>query len=161
MAEPANHADQRKAPEHDGPEQPEIPAGPDGTLLQQRAIRPGRRLRSAGKMNELIKARATRKSFGKFLRSGLDSPTLNRFNSAPLQHTAQHARIAQLVEQGIENPRVGGLISFSGTIRFNDKARFLAGFVVSGRLRPHRRAKLKGRPEWFPHCWHQYPWYQY
>ena len=51
-----------------------------------------------------------------FLPDGLDSPHRNRFNSAPLQRSTQHARIAQLVEQGIENPRVGGSIPPPGTI---------------------------------------------
>ena len=56
---------------------------------------------------------------------GLDYPTLNRFNSAPLQHIAQHARIAQLVEQRIENPRVGGSIPPPGTIKNSDKTRLV------------------------------------
>ena len=48
--------------------------------------------------------------------------------SYPLSSFAQ---IAQSVEQGIENPRVGGSIPPPGTIRFNDLARPCAGFVVS------------------------------
>jgi transposase-like protein len=43
----------------------------------------------------------------------------------------QHARIAQSVEQRIENPRVGGSIPPPGTIRFNELARLIAGFFVS------------------------------
>tara|TARA_R110000822_G_scaffold12614_3_gene45473 strand:+ start:163 stop:480 length:318 start_codon:yes stop_codon:yes gene_type:complete len=37
-----------------------------------------------------------------------------------------------LVEQGIENPRVGGSIPPPGTIKNSDEARHCAGFVVSG-----------------------------
>ena len=60
-----------------------------------------------------------------FLPDGLDSLILNRFNSAPLQVIQQHARIAQSVEQRIENPRVGGSIPPPGTIKNSDEARLV------------------------------------
>jgi hypothetical protein len=41
-----------------------------------------------------------------------------------MAHAAVHpGRVAQLVEQGIENPRVGGSIPSPATIEFHEKAR--------------------------------------
>jgi hypothetical protein len=40
--------------------------------------------------------------------------------------------VARFGLSGIENPRVGGSIPPPGTIRFNDLARLIAGFFVSG-----------------------------
>ena len=54
----------------------------------------------------------------------LDSTIVNRFNtrlrkfSKPTRTSQRYAQIAQSVEQGIENPRVGGSIPPLGTTSF-------------------------------------------
>ena len=47
----------------------------------------------------------------------LDAQEPRRFNTRPFEvTTSKFAQVAQLVEQGIENPRVGGSIPSLGTI---------------------------------------------
>ena len=47
----------------------------------------------------------------------LDAQEPRRFNTRPSEvTTSKFAQVAQLVEQGIENPRVGGSIPSLGTI---------------------------------------------
>ena len=66
----------------------------------------------------------------------LDAKPTIRFNvrlhATPIARAAVHpGRVAQLVEQGIENPRVGGSIPSPATIRFNDLAHSTrVGFFV-------------------------------
>ncbi|VDM14314.1 unnamed protein product [Wuchereria bancrofti] len=107
VAEAPDHADQRASPEHDERRGPQVPADRDGQVPLRRGIRPGRRLRTAE-------------------RPALDTDPSNPSNSAPL------AQVAQLVEQGIENPRVGGSIPSLGTMNSKRKASAIRwGFLLS------------------------------
>ena len=70
--------------------------------------------------------------------------------SSPIRVANRYASVAQLVEQGTENPRVVGSIPTGGTISA-DLAhlveRHLAKVEVAGSS-PVIRSKTKGRPIW-------------
>ena len=59
----------------------------------------------------------------------LDAQEPRRFNTRPFEVTSfKFAQVAQLVEQGIENPRVGGSIPSLGTIPKHESPVGLAAF---------------------------------
>ena len=78
----------------------------------------------------------------------LDAQEPRRFNTRPFEvTTSKFAQVAQLVEQGIENPRVGGSIPSLGTIIKSPAFAGLFGNGVGRLDENHRQRFDKMRPQ--------------
>ena len=78
----------------------------------------------------------------------LDAQEPRRFNTRPFEvTTSKFAQVAQLVEQGIENPRVGGSIPSLGTIIKSPAFAGLFGDGVEGLDESRRMRFDKMRPQ--------------